>query len=194
MRPAPQIQRRLTPGSTLDPSDDARLIAAVGPDGSRYPIDKLEAHREGVLHDAVSVFVFDGEDMVIQQRAAGKYHCGGLWANACCTHPDWGEDAAASARRRLTEELGVDLDLREVGVTTYRADVGGGLIEHEHVRLFRGDADRDALQFDLNPDEVSQIRWVSPAMLSEEAQAHPDRFAPWLRIYLERWRTLGVAA
>ena len=74
-----------------DASDDARLIAAIDGDGQRFAIDKLEAHRKGLLHDAVSVFVFDGEDMLIQQRAAAKYHCPGLWANACCTHPDWGE-------------------------------------------------------------------------------------------------------
>jgi isopentenyl-diphosphate delta-isomerase len=194
MRPAPQIRRRLTPAAALAASDDARLIAAIRPDGERYPIDKLEAHREGVLHDAVSVFIFDGADMLIQQRAAGKYHCPGLWANACCTHPDWGEDAAASARRRLNEELGIDLELKEVGLTTYRADVGGGLIEHERVRLFRGDADRDTLRFDLNPDEVTEVRWVAPGMLAVQASAHPERFAPWFRIYLERWSTLGVDA
>jgi isopentenyl-diphosphate delta-isomerase len=192
MRAAPQIRRRLSSASSLAPSDDARLIAAIGPDGARYPIDKLDAHREGVLHDAVSVFVFDGEEMLIQQRAAGKYHCPGLWANACCTHPDWGEDAAASARRRLNEELGIDLELKEVGLTTSRADVGGGLVEHERVRLFRGEADRQALAFDLHPDEVSAVRWASPKTLMAEAQAHPDRFAPWLRIYLDRWSTLGV--
>lgn len=168
------------------------MIPAVRPDGTRYPIDKLEAHRAGVLHDAVSVFVFDGDEMLIQQRAAGKYHCPGLWANACCTHPDWGEDAAASARRRLNEELGIDLDLKEVGLTTYRADVGGGLIEHERVRIFRGEADRDTMVFDLHPDEVSAVRWARPDTLMSEARRHPDRFAPWLRIYLDRWPTLGV--
>ena len=131
--------------------------------------------------------------MLIQRRAVGKYHCGGRWANACCTHPDWGEDAGASARRRLREELGVELDLSEVGVTTYRADVGGGLIEHERVRLFRGDANREALHFDLNPLEVSEVRWASPAALSEEVAGYPDRFAPWFRIYLDRWAELPVA-
>ncbi|MCP2679509.1 isopentenyl-diphosphate Delta-isomerase [Maricaulaceae bacterium NA33B04] len=177
-----------------DASDDARLIAAIDGDGQRFAIDKLEAHRKGLLHDAVSVFVFDGEDMLIQQRAAAKYHCPGLWANACCTHPDWGEDAAASARRRLGEELGIDLALTEVGLTTYKADVGNGLIEHERVRIFRGEADRNTLTFNLHPDEVSAVRWARPKDLITEVASHPDRFAPWLRIYLDRWATLGVAA
>jgi len=190
VRAPPQNQRRLT----VDPSDDRRAIAAVAADGRRYPVDKLEAHRRGLLHDAVSVFVFDGEAMLIQRRAAGKYHCGGLWANACCTHPDWGENAAASARRRLNEELGIDLDLVEVGVTTYCAEVGNGLVEHERVRLFRGHGDRDALSFSLNPNEVSEICWVNPTALAGEIRTHPERFTPWLRIYLDRWAFLGVAA
>ncbi len=180
--------------SVKDPSDDARLIAAIDGNGARFPIDKLEAHRKGLLHDAVSVFVFDGEDMLIQQRAAAKYHCPGLWANACCTHPDWGEDAAASARRRLTEELGIDVPLTEVGLTTYKADVGSGLIEHERVRIFRGEVDRSTLTFALHPEEVSAVRWARPDDLVAEVAEHPDRFAPWLKIYLKRWATLGVAA
>ncbi|XBQ17709.1 MAG: NUDIX domain-containing protein [Oceanicaulis sp.] len=152
----------------------------------------MDAHRRGLLHDAVSVFVFDGPDMLVQRRAAGKYHCGGLWANACCTHPDWGEDAAASARRRLREELGIDLPLTEVGLTVYRADVGGGLVEHERVRIFRASADRAALRFDLDPDEVSEVRWASPAALIEEARTAPGTIAPWLKVYLDRWDTLGL--
>lgn len=188
MRPAPRIQRG------LDAASDARTIPAIGEDGRRFPVDKMEAHRRGLLHDAISVFLFDGDHVLLQRRAAGKYHCGGQWANACCTHPDWGEDAAASARRRLKEELGVDIALSEVGETTYRADVGGGLIEHERVRVFRGEADRNTLEFDLNPDEVGAVRWVSLNALRKEAVVAPETLTPWLRIYLRRWNTLGLAA
>jgi len=146
------------------------------------------------LHDAVSVFVFDGSETLLQRRAASKYHCAGLWANACCTHPDWGEDAGVSARRRLGEELGVDLDLTEFALTTYRADVGGGMVEHERVRLFRADVDRRTLAFDLNPVEVSDVRWVSRQALLRETAETPERFAPWRRIYLDRWDALGLTA
>lgn len=186
MRPAPKIRRRLTSGP------DDRIISAIGPDGARFPVEKLKAHREGLLHDAVSVFVFDGPETLLQRRAAAKYHCAGLWANACCTHPDWGEDAGASARRRLGEELGVDLALTEFALTTYRADVGSGMVEHERVRLFRADVDRRALAFALNPQEVSEVRWVSREALMREAAETPERFAPWLRIYLDRWDQLGL--
>ncbi len=186
MRPAPQLQRR------IDASSDDRLIPAIAEDGVRFPLGKLEAHRRGQLHDAVSVFVFDGDQLLLQRRATGKYHCPGLWANACCTHPDWGEDAPASARRRLHEELGLDLELTEFALTTYRADVGSGLIEHERVRLFRADVDRGALGFDLNPAEVSAVRWIAIDDLASEIAGAPERFAPWLRIYMERRDTLGL--
>jgi len=188
MRPAPQLQRR------IDASSDDRLIPAIAEDGTRFPLGKLEAHRRGQLHDAVSVFVFDGDQLLLQRRAAGKYHCPGLWANACCTHPDWGEDAPASARRRLHEELGVDLELTEFALTTYRADVGSGLIEHERVRLFRAYVDQGALAFDLNPAEVSAVRWIAMDDLDAEITAAPESFAPWLRIYMERREALGLPA
>jgi isopentenyl-diphosphate delta-isomerase len=186
MRPEPQLQRR------IDPASDDRLIPAISETGERFPMGKLEAHRRGQLHDAVSVFVFDGDAMLLQRRAAGKYHCPGLWANACCTHPDWGEDAPSSARRRLREELGVDLELTEFALTTYRADVGSGLIEHERVRMFRADVARDALSFDLHPEEVSAVRWITREALRSEISETPDAFAPWLRIYLDRWDALGL--
>ena len=76
-------------------------------DGRLTPVDKLEVHRRGLRHPAVSVFVLDGERTLIQRRALGKYHTPGLWANACCTHPRLGEEPAACALRRLREELGI---------------------------------------------------------------------------------------
>jgi len=176
---------------------DARLIPAIGADGARFPVDKLDAHRRGLLHDAMSVFLFDPEgNMLLQRRAAAKYHCPGQWANACCTHPDWGEDAASGAARRLGEELGLTPapELQEFGVTTYRAEVGGGLVEHERVRLFRAQVDREALTFALNPAEVSAVRWISREALLQEAADAPEGLTPWLRIYLQRWDALGLAA
>jgi isopentenyl-diphosphate delta-isomerase len=169
------------------------LIPAVDAAGDLYPIEKLAAHRAGVLHLAVSVFVFDGPYLLIQQRATGKYHCPLQWANTCCTHPHWGEDLATAARRRLREELGLDLALTPAGRLTYRADVTDGLVEHEDVQVFRGDlsASRDR-PFAPDPDEVAAVRWASPADLAAEAAATPAVFAPWFRIYLARWGELGL--
>ncbi len=153
--------------------------------GMLRPVEKLEVHRRGLRHPAVSVFVIDGPRTLLQRRALGKYHTPGLWTNTCCTHPRWGESPAACAKRRLREELGIiGLMLRPAGNIEYRADVGNGLTEHEVVDVFTAETSH-SLALELNPDEVMQARWVTLADLSNEIEADPSRFTPWLRIYLD---------
>jgi len=168
------------------------IIPGIGDDGALYPIEKMEAHRRGALHLAVSVFVMSGEALLVQQRATGKYHCGGLWANTCCSHPAWGETPAASAHRRLQEELGLRAGLRPCNTLQYAADVTNGLREHERVHIFRGDVDQREVRLDLNPAEVSDVRWMTRPELQHAARAEPDTWAPWFRIYLARWDELGL--
>ena len=164
-------------------------------DGTLTPVEKLEVHQKGLRHKAVSVFVMDGNRVLIQRRALNKYHTPGLWANTCCTHPNWDEKPAVCATRRLREELGI------TGLTPvfrdrveYRADVGGGLIEHEVVDIFTADAGPD-LTLAPNPKEVAETRWVDLQELTKETAQDPDRFTPWLRIYLDKYmdRIFGLA-
>ncbi|MBJ3761435.1 isopentenyl-diphosphate Delta-isomerase [Maribius pontilimi] len=158
-------------------------------DGVLTPVEKLKAHQRGLRHRAISVFVMDGDAVLLQQRALGKYHTPGLWTNTCCTHPHWGEDGLDCAVRRLSEELGIVGVTPEFQLTAeYRAPVGGGLIEHEVVEIYTAPADRD-LTLSLNPDEVAAVRWVSLPALRAEVADHPDHFTPWLRIYLDRHAT-----
>ncbi len=153
-------------------------------DGRLQPLGKLEVHQRGLRHKAVSVFVMDGLRVLIQQRAAGKYHTPGLWANTCCTHPRWEEEPATCAIRRLREELGITgLYPAFAGRVEYRADVGSVLIEHELVDIFVASAPAD-LPMALNPAEVQAVRWVDLYDLSAEVLRTPERFTPWLRIYL----------
>ena len=152
--------------------------------GTLTPVDKLEVHQRGLRHKAVSVFVLSRGRVLIQQRALGKYHTPGLWANTCCTHPDWDEPPADCALRRLQEELGItglSPTLREQ--VEYRAEVGNGLIEHELVDIFVASAPDD-LVVEPNPDEVMAVRWVDLTDLVAEAERGPQEFTPWLRIYL----------
>ena len=151
-------------------------------DGTLQPVDKLEVHRRGLRHPAISVFIVDGNRTLLQRRAMGKYHTPGLWANACCTHPHWHEDAADCANRRLREELGIGglwLDPRDK--VEYRADVGGGLTEHELVQIFVGEGCPD---LDPNPDEVMDTRWVVLDELPGMIADNPAEFTPWLDIYM----------
>ena len=154
--------------------------------GRLTPVDKIEVHRRGLCHPAVSVFLVDGTRTLLQRRALGKYHTPGLWANACCTHPRWGEDAAACAARRLREELGVTgLVLRRREPVAYRAEVGGGLVEDERVELFTAIAPAD-LVLAPDPAEVMDVRWIDLAALRAEIAARPEMFTPWLGVYLAR--------
>lgn len=154
-------------------------------EGTLTPVEKLEAHRKGLCHMAVSVFVLREDEVLLQRRAMGKYHTPGLWANTCCTHPAWDEKPADCAVRRLSEELGISgLVPVHRDRIEYRADVGGGMIEHEIVDLFTAEAG-SGLVVTPNPDEVMATRWTDYETLSTEVSRHPERFTPWLRIYVE---------
>lgn len=153
-------------------------------DGMLTPVEKLEAHQRGLKHKAVSVFVIRGTDVLIQQRAMSKYHTPGLWANTCCTHPDWEEAPQVCAKRRLSEEVGITgLALEHRHHLEYRADVGNGLVEHEVVEVYLGRAPRDLIVAP-NPDEVMAVEWIDYHDLIAMVQRHPERFTPWLQIYL----------
>ncbi len=154
-------------------------------DGTLKPVEKLEAHQRGLKHKAVSVFVLNKGQVLIQQRAMHKYHTPGHWANTCCTHPAWDEDPADCAVRRLEEELGIKgLYPSHRDEIEYKADVGNGLTEHEVVQVYVADAP-DNLQFKPNPDEVMATRWVDFHELSADVAQHPAKYTPWLRIYLQ---------
>ncbi|HVG44442.1 MAG TPA: isopentenyl-diphosphate Delta-isomerase [Longimicrobium sp.] len=143
---------------------------------------KLAAHADGVLHRAFSVFVLNARgEVMLQRRALGKYHSGGLWTNSCCGHPRAGEPVAAAARRRLHEEMGFDCELTHVRGFVYQAEVGGGLLEHEYDHVFIGRHDADPVP---DPAEVCEWRWQSPAAALAEAEAHPERFTPWFPLAL----------
>jgi isopentenyl-diphosphate delta-isomerase len=155
-----------------------RVVLVDAEDRELGTAAKLDAHRSGSLHRAFSVFVFDRNGrLLLQQRALSKYHSGGLWANACCSHPRPGEAVLEAARRRLREELGVSCTLEPVFGFVYRASLDNGLIEHEYdhvlVGRFEGTPEPD-------PREVADWRWAEPAELAADLAANPGRYAAWL--------------
>lgn len=153
-------------------------------DGRLQPVDKLDVHLRGLKHPAVSVFVVRKAEVLLQRRALEKYHTPGLWANTCCTHPLWGESAGDCAVRRLREELGITgLAPAFRDRVEYRADVGGGMTEHEVVDIFLADAPDD-LDIAPAPEEVMETRWIGLDALARDVAMRPEGFTPWLRIYM----------
>lgn len=162
----------------------SEILIPAWVDGTLTPVEKLEVHRKGLRHKAVSVFVLRGNEVLLQRRALGKYHTPGLWANTCCTHPAWNEAPLDCANRRLSEELGITgLTLQHREMLEYRADVGGNLIEHEVVDVYTAEATPD-MTLALNPDEVMETRWSLYRDLTEAVRRFPSDYTPWLRIYL----------
>lgn len=159
-------------------------------DGQLRPVEKMAVHQRGLRHRAVSVFIMADDQLLIQRRAMDKYHTPGLWANTCCTHPAWGETAIDCAVRRLREELGIKRVYPSFrGQVEYRADVGGGLTEHEVVDMFVADASL-SLEITPNPDEVMLYEWIDIYDLDAQIARRPHKFTPWMKIYMERHRDL----
>ncbi|MFA8449345.1 MAG: isopentenyl-diphosphate Delta-isomerase [Bacteroidales bacterium] len=143
-------------------------------------MEKMEAHRKGVLHRAFSIFIFDdNHQMMIHKRALSKYHSPGLWTNACCSHPRKGESLAQATHRRLGEEMGFDCVLKEDFAFKYKADVGQGLIEHEYDHVFIGYFDGKP---NINPDEVDSYAWVKIPELIKDIHDFPKKYTPWFKI------------
>ncbi len=144
--------------------------------------EKRAVHEAGLRHRAFSIFLVDGAGRVLlQQRAAGKYHSGGLWANSCCGHPRAGENTRRAAERRLAEELGVRVPLRFQFHVCYRAELDRGLTEDEFVYLYFG---RAPAAFAPDPAEVAALEWTTLAGLERAVLRRPQRYAAWLLRYL----------
>lgn len=169
------------------PSTESIQVILVDEDDREVGLaEKWEAHRGGALHRAFSVFVFDAAGRVLlQRRAIGKYHSGGLWSNTCCGHPLPGESVADGARRRLREEMGIDVALSPAARFTYRAELEGGMVEHEIDHVLTGTWSGTPSP---DPAEVEGWRWASPAEVEREMDDEPGRFTAWFPL---AWRELA---
>nr|WP_294941747.1 isopentenyl-diphosphate Delta-isomerase [uncultured Mucilaginibacter sp.] len=147
-------------------------------------MDKMAAHRCGVLHRAFSVFIFNSKgQLLLQQRALHKYHSGGLWTNTCCSHPRPGEKTLSAANRRLHEEMGMNCRLTELFQFSYRHEFENGLIENEYDHVFIGKSDQLPQP---NPDEVASFKYLDAELLIFELAEQPHLYTPWFKICLEQ--------
>ena len=147
-------------------------------------MDKMAAHRKGALHRAFSVFIFNTEgQLLLQQRALIKYHSGGLWTNTCCGHPRPGEQTIDAAKRRLTEEMGLECELEELFQFTYRHEFANGLTEYEFDHAWIGFSDQRP---EPDPAEVAAFKYMEPELLALELFSQPENYTAWLGICFEQ--------
>lgn len=162
---------------------DEYVILVDEQDNELGTMEKMEAHRQPVLHRAVSVFLFNSnKQLLLQKRADDKYHSGGLWTNTCCSHPRVNESAIDAATRRLYEEMGIECALQPLTKITYSANVGHDMSEYELDHIFVGVS--DDVPF-LNSSEAAAYRYMNTREIQEWIKLSPSDFTEWFKILFE---------
>ncbi len=147
-------------------------------------MEKLEAHKKGLLHRAFSVFIFNHKnELLIHQRALGKYHSAGLWTNTCCSHPRPGESNIDAAKRRLLEEMGMKTELNPAFSFLYQKEFENGLTEHELDHVFVGFSNDTPV---AEPSEVANWAYVNPDVILKELNDSPEKYTYWFAYCFEK--------
>jgi isopentenyl-diphosphate delta-isomerase len=168
----------------MEKRGDEKVVLVDESDREIGTMEKLEAHRQGRLHRAFSVFIFNSVgEMLLQKRAESKYHSPGLLTNACCSHQRPGESNEAAASRRLFEEMGLRTDLKKKGSFIYRSVFENGLTEHEFDHIFEGSTDKVPAP---DEQEVQDFCWMPLGEIKKEINENPERFTTWFRIAMEK--------
>lgn len=150
-------------------------------------MDKMEAHKKGLLHRAFSVILFNNKgQLLLQKRAAHKYHSGGLWSNTCCSHPRHKENLHIAAIRRLKEEIGIEANISFLYSFIYKYEFHNDLIEHELDHVFIGETEAQPY---LNPDEVEDFKWVDWMELTTDIHVNEQKYSFWFKIIIDHLLT-----
>ncbi len=146
---------------------------------------KMEAHEKALLHRAFSVFVMNSKgEIMLQQRAAHKYHTPNLWTNTCCSHQRDGETNIQAGKRRLMEEMGFVVDLKEIFSFIYKAPFDNGLTEHEFDHVMVGYYEGEP---NINPEEVKAWKWMAPEAVKAAIATNPDEYTAWFKIIFDKF-------
>ena len=148
-------------------------------------MEKIEAHRRGLLHRAFSVFIIDDASrLLLQKRSQTKYHSPGLWTNTCCSHPRNGEILIDAANRRLMQEMGMSANLKHMFSFIYRAEFDNGLIEHEFDHVFIGKSNSDPV---INSDEVCEWKWTEIKKIKKDIIENSHHYTEWFKIIFNKF-------
>lgn len=147
-------------------------------------VEKLEAHKKGILHRAFSIFIFNSKKDLLLQKRAKKYHTSFLWSNTCCSHPKNKDlkNLKKEAEKRLFEEMGIKCKLKEEFNIIYKAKLDNNLIENEYDHIFIGFSDEKPK---INKKEVSDYKWISINELKKDIKKNKEKYTPWLRILID---------
>ena len=146
---------------------------------------KMEAHEKALLHRAFSVFILnDNGEIMLQQRAASKYHSPLLWTNTCCSHQRVGESNLDAGKRRLQEEMGFVAELKELFSFIYKAPFDNGLTEHEYDHVMIGNFNTEPK---INLEEVEAWKWMSPELVKKDIDDNPTEYTVWFKIIFEKF-------
>lgn len=146
---------------------------------------KMEAHEKAVLHRAFSVFILnDQNELMLQQRALHKYHSPGLWTNTCCSHQRQGETNIEAGTRRLQEEMGFTVPLKETVSFIYKAPFDNGLTEHELDHVMIGYFNEEPV---INSEEVASWKWMPVSDVKEDIENHEELYTAWFKIIFEKF-------
>lgn len=148
-------------------------------------MEKIEAHEKALLHRAFSVFILnDDNEIMLQQRAAHKYHSPLLWTNTCCSHQRAGETNTEAGVRRMQEEMGFSVPLKELFSFIYKASFDNGLTEHELDHVMIGYSNQEPV---INPEEVADWKWMGIEAVKTDMQQHPEHYTEWFKIIFDRF-------
>ena len=146
--------------------------------------EKIDVHKKGLLHRAFSVLIFNkNKEMLLQLRGSKKYHSPGLWTNTACGHPRPGEEVRAAAERRLKEEMGFTVSLKEIMTYLYKIPFANGLYEHEFLHVFIGHYEGPVYP---NPEEADGYRWETLQQIKVEMRAMPEQYTEWFKITMRK--------
>lgn len=161
-----------------------KIILVDNKDKERGIEEKIKAHKEGKLHRAFSIMVFNSKgELLLQKRAKTKYHSQGLWSNTCCSHPLPNETIEKAARRRLKEEMGFDCKLKEIFSFVYKVKFENNLFEHEYDHVFIGKFDGKPMP---NPMEAEDWKWIDVKELKKDIKENYNKYTYWLKISLDK--------
>jgi isopentenyl-diphosphate delta-isomerase len=155
-------------------------------------MEKMEAHKKGLLHRAFSILIFNSKgEMLLQQRAEGKYHSAGLWTNACCSHPRPGESIEDAGKRKLLQEMGIECDLNYSHKFVYRVELDNELTEYEWDYVLIGNYDDDP---NINPEEAQAWKYESVEIIKSDIQRRPEKYTCWFKLILNHPQILQLAS